>query len=118
MFNALNNSNLSYNGTQTHKHKDSHFSSEAVIFYLILISIGILASCSQDDILNRQAETSTEVQPLLPKKIPFKTAPHYNKINGLINKLATSLNDSALQNRGGGEIETFDILTDEVIYGI
>ncbi|QAA82526.1 hypothetical protein EI546_12710 [Aequorivita sp. H23M31] len=76
----------------------------------------ILFSCSQDDTLNQGTETSTEVQDIIPRKMPFDKAPHYAQVKKLLNQMTKNLNDNTVKKRGGEGTETFDILTDEVVY--
>lgn len=82
----------------------------------LVFLLGFIFSCTDDDTISPAIETSTEVQKIITKKLPFEQTPHYLKAKPIITQMSQNLNHSAIQNKGNEAAETFEILIDEVIY--
>lgn len=85
------------------------------IFWLVCFT-AFLFSCLEDDVISKQNKDTLETKNVITRKMSFEQSPHYEKVKAIITQLNKSINESSLQNKGEEDIETFDILTDEVIY--
>lgn len=86
------------------------------IYFLLLCVAGLMYSCLEDDANKQLTEASSEVQEIIKRKIPFEQTLHYRETKIIIDQMAKSLRDAAFHYKGEEETETFDILTDEVLY--
>ena len=84
-----------------------------VVLGLVLLTLYL--GCQKDD-GSESTESSTDIQDVISRRLPFEVIPHFTKVDDKINKLRIKLNTKGEVLQKSLDIDSVTIRTDEILY--